>query len=86
MKARCASRSASVTRGASGTGALPPLHFAGGAARISRHLGCQDQHRLPRPDQIDIDLGQKLGVEQRAMLGAAGIVDRMARAEIVEPV
>ena len=49
-------------------------------------LGRQDQLRLPRPDQIDIDLGQKLGVEQRAVLGAAGIVDRIARAEIIEPV
>ena len=42
--------------------------------------------RLPRPDQVDIDFGQQLGVEQRAVLGAAGIVDRIARAEIVEPV
>jgi hypothetical protein len=41
---------------------------------------------LPGPDQIDINLGQKLGVEQRAVLGAAGIVDRIARAEIVETI
>ena len=85
MKARCASRSASVIRGASGISRCrrgvspsPPLRVAG--------LRGQDQLRLPRPDQVDIDFGQQFGVEQRAVLGAAGIVDRIARAESVEPV
>ena len=40
--------------------------------------------RLPSPDQVDINLGQKLGVEQGAVLDTAGIVDRIARTEIVE--
>ena len=42
--------------------------------------------RLPRPDQVDIDLGQEFRVEQRAVFGAAGIIDRIARTEIIEPV
>ena len=41
---------------------------------------------LPRADQLDIDLGQQLGVEQRAVLDPLGVVDLVARAEIVEPV
>ena len=46
----------------------------------------QTEQRLPRADQLDIDLGQQLGVEQRAVLGAPRIVDPVARAQIVEPV
>ena len=49
---------------------LPPRRIAG---RIDANLlgvRRQDQLRLPRPDQIDIDFGQQLGVEQRAVLGA----------------
>ena len=46
----------------------------------------QNELRLPGADQLDIDFGQELGIEQRAMLGAAGIVDRVAHAQIVEPV
>ena len=46
----------------------------------------KNELRLPRADQLDIDLGQKLGVEQRAVLGAPRIVDRIAQAQIVEPV
>ena len=42
--------------------------------------------RLARADQLEIDLGQNFGVEQRAVLGAARIVDAVARAQIVEPV
>ena len=64
----------------------PPRHFAVPAGAHIAALRCQDQLRLPGPDQVDIDLGQQLGVEQGAVLGAAGIVDRIARAEIVEPV
>ena len=41
---------------------------------------------LTRADQFDIDLSQQLGVEQRAMLDPLGVVDLVARAEIVEPV
>ena len=66
--------------------ALPPWRFAKSAGLRGAGVRGQDQLRLPRPDQVDIDLGQQLGVEQRAMLGAAGIVDRIARAEIVQPV
>ena len=46
----------------------------------------QDELRLPGADQLEIDLGQELGVEQRAVLGAARIVDAVARAQIVEAV
>ena len=46
----------------------------------------QNELRLTGADQFNIDLGQQLGIEQRAVLGAAGIVDRVTDAEIVEPV
>ena len=46
----------------------------------------QNELRLTGPDQLDIDFGKQLGVEQRAMLGAAGIVDRVPHAKIVEPI
>ena len=66
-------------------GTLPP--------RRIRQCGCphragfgQNQLRLPSPDQIDVDFRQKLGIEQRAMLGAAGIVDRIARTEIIQTI
>ena len=42
--------------------------------------------RLPRADQFEIDLGQDFRVEQRAVLGAARIVDAVARAQRVEAV
>ena len=64
--------------------ALPARHLAGAPCPRLAGLGGQDQLRLPGPDQIDIDFGQQLRVEQRAVLGAVGIVDRIARAEIVE--
>ena len=65
---------------------LPPRHFAISAgARIANFIG-QDQLRLPRSDQVDIDLGQELGVEQRTVLGTMRIIDRVTRAEIVEPI
>ena len=41
---------------------------------------------LAGADQLDIDLGQQLGVEQRAVLDPLRVVDLVARAEIVEPV
>ena len=46
----------------------------------------QAELRLAAADQLEIDLGQNLGVEQRAVLGAARIVDAEAGAQIVEPV
>ena len=59
----------------------------GSPAAATRHRGLrQNELRLAGADQLDIDFGQQLGVEQRAVLGAAGIVDRIARAQIVEPV
>ena len=42
------------------------------------------ERRLPAADQFDIDFRQQLGVEQRAMLGAARIVDVEALAQCVE--
>ena len=65
---------------------LPPRHFAVPSCARITGLSRQDQLRLPGPDQIDVNFGQELGVEQCAVLGAAGIVDRIARAEIVQPV
>ena len=85
-KARWAARSSSVIRGTSGTSrcrrGISPEPPAAAVAGFGR----QDQLRLPRPDQVDIDFGQQLGVEQCAVLGAAGIIDRIARAEIVEAI
>src|SRR5262249_62090531 len=40
----------------------------------------------PRVDQIEINLGEDLGVEQRAVLGAPRVVDAEPRAQVVEPV
>ena len=45
-------------------------HGRGGAGRAAAGFD-QDELRLPGADQLKIDLGQDLGVEQRAMLGAA---------------
>src|SRR3984893_13846683 len=66
--------------------ALPPRHFSRRANADLAGFGRENKLRLSRPDQVDINFGQKLGVEQRAMLGAAGIVDRIARAKGIEPV
>src|SRR5690348_5273051 len=68
------------------SGSLPPRHVAGDPDTDLLAFSRQNQDRLPCADQVDIDFSQKLGVEQRAMLGAAGIVDRIARAEVIEPV
>ena len=65
---------------------LPPRHFADPIAAGLAGFRGQNQLRLPGPDQIDIDLGQLFSVEQRAVLGAAGIIDRIARAEIIEAI
>ena len=42
------------------------------------------ERRLTAAEQFEIDLGQNLGVEQGAVLGAARIVDAVFRAERVE--
>jgi hypothetical protein len=65
---------------------LPARHVAGAGNTNSLAFRAQTELRLPRSDQVDIDLSQQFGVEQCAVLGAAGIVDRIARAEIVLPV
>ena len=53
--------------------------------RIRRRLACveQDERRLPAADQLDINLGQDFGVEQRTVLAAARIIDAVARARFV---
>jgi hypothetical protein len=42
------------------------LHAGGSGTGLD-----QNELRLAGPDQLEIDLGQDLGVEQRPMLGAA---------------
>ena len=44
----------------------------------------QAERRLLAADQLDIDFGQQLGIEQRAVLGAVAVVDAVAPAERVE--
>ena len=46
----------------------------------------QTERRLPAADHLDIDFGEKLGVEQRAVFGAVRIVDAVAAAERIERV
>ena len=57
------------------------LHAHGGAAGFD-----QNELRLPGADQFNIDLGQDFGIEQRAVLGAPGIVYPVTPAEVVETV
>ena len=79
MKAACASSSASESRGGSAIGRCGTRdRLAADARRRAAGLD-QDERRLPAADQLDIDFGQKLGVEQRAVLGAPRIVDAVAR-------
>jgi hypothetical protein len=40
----------------------------------------QNELRLARADQFVLDLGQKFGIKQRAMLGASRIIDGVSRA------
>src|SRR5882724_11630108 len=56
---------------------LSPRRIAGTLRPRLAGLRGQDQLRLPGPDQVDIDFGQQLRVEQRAVLGTAGIIDRI---------
>ena len=46
----------------------------------------QNELRLTGTDQFNVNLGQQLGIEQRAVFGAMGVVDRVTDAEIVEPI
>src|SRR6202022_4295571 len=46
----------------------------------------QQQLRLLGSDQLEIDIRQYLGIEQRAMRGAPRIVDAVTRAQIIESV
>ena len=50
--------------------ALSPRHFSNTCDPDFTGFGRQNKLRLPRPDQIDIDFREKLGVKQRAVLGA----------------
>ena len=86
MKASCAALSASVrreirVRGRSIAGCRDALT---GHARPGGGPHREVEADLPAADQLDIDLGQDLGVEERAVLGAPGIVDAIARAERIE--
>src|SRR6185369_6021366 len=53
-------------------------------ADVQLDLFGKPELRLTAADQLQIDLGKDLGVEQRAVLGAAGIVDTVARAQRIE--
>ena len=68
-------------------GARPDRPADGRAARAVILFG--DVRREPErgllaADKFDIDLGQQLGVEKRAVLGAPAVVDPIARAERIE--
>src|SRR5215471_12293671 len=77
MNAQWAASSASVSRGASGTART---------ATITSLRSAEAELRLARLDQLEIDLGQELGIEQGAVLGALGIVDAEAGAQVVKTV
>jgi preprotein translocase subunit SecB len=65
-----------------------PGAYRGGlisAAASLDHLD-EPQLRLAGADQLDIDLGQQLCVEQGAVFGAPRAIDAEAGAEVVEPV
>ena len=64
-------------RGARGATFLPcrGLHRPGGA---------ESERRLPAADQLKIDLGQQLGIEQGAVPGACRVVDSEAAAQCVQ--
>ena len=46
--------------------------------------GFQCKARLPPANQLEIDLGKKLGIQQRPVLGTGGIIDIEASAQRVE--
>ena len=46
----------------------------------------QNELRLPGTDQLQVDLGKELGVEQRSMLGATGMVDPVACAQVIKSI
>ena len=63
-----------------------PLPSAEAARSAPRGRNDEVEIGLLAADQLDIDLGQDLGVEQRAVLGAPGVVDAVAGAERIEAV
>ena len=63
-----------------------PDPSANGLVHLEDDHSVRDFVEKPSSDQIDIDLGQEFRVEQRTMLGAAGIVDRVTRTEIIQPI
>ena len=76
-----------VTRKRRGTGRAPmrrDVVAAGDASARRSIVLAEDQARLPSADQLDIDLGEQLGVEERAVEGAPADVDLVARAERIE--
>ena len=85
MNARCAARSSAVIAATSGTRRSRTMIGSPNGCARHRRLR-QHELRLAGADQFDIDFGQKFGIKQRAMLGAAGIVDGIAHAKIVEPI
>src|SRR5436190_5415682 len=52
----------------------------------TRRVGDQAQSDLPPAGQLDIDLGEQLGIEQRAMLDALRPVDPKPGAQRIETV
>ena len=57
---------------------------ADGEPDVRGGSGDQLQARLAAADQLKIDFGQQLGVEQRAMLGPCRVVDSEAPAQRIE--
>ena len=54
--------------------------------RHGRHFIDQNEMRLAAADQLGINLGQQLCIEQRAVLRASAVVDTVASAEVIEAV
>ena len=73
--AGCASRSVAVSRGGSGERTPRRRHRLARRSAMSHCTTSTSERGLPAADQLDIDFGQQLGVEQRAVLRAPRIVD-----------
>src|SRR5262249_51220213 len=54
--------------------------------RGRRHRNDQSKLRLSGIDKLDVDLCQQLGVKQRAVLGAAAVINSKTDAKIVQTV
>ena len=59
-------------------------HHRRRSAAVSAAVLSRTERGLLAADQLDIDLGQQLRIEQRAVLGAMAVVDAIAAAERVE--